>query len=93
MIVNDKDVYTIKWKIGASYCQCREDLKQAEGYKLKAIDIVCEQQKDQEKLVDTLKTAMRYFDQVVNESGYASAGEKILHEEAKEVLRSYEERL
>ncbi len=39
-----------------------------------------------QELYDALKTAMKYFDQVIIETGYQSEGEAIAHNKCKQAL-------
>lgn len=44
-----------------------------------------------DKLREALATSMRYFDQVIVETGYQSEGERIAHEKARAALAAIEE--
>lgn len=42
--------------------------------------------KQRDRLREALKDSMRYFDQVIAETGYQSEGERITHEKARAAL-------
>lgn len=46
---------------------------------------------ERDQLREALATSMRYFDQVIAETGYQSEGERIAHEKARSALAATEE--